>query len=97
MYEVLAARMPRVEPYSIDEMFLDLDTPADAADLACSLREAVRRIAKIPTYVGIGPTKTIAKLANAVTKSDPALDGVCDLRDERDRQRLYERAAVDEV
>ena len=34
MYEVLAARVPRVEPYSIDEMFLDLDTPKDAADLA---------------------------------------------------------------
>ena len=97
MYEVLAARVPRVEPYSIDEMFLDMDTPADAADLAHTLREAVRRIAKIPTCVGIGPTKTIAKLANAVAKGNPALDGVCDLRDERDRQRLYERTAVDEV
>ena len=97
MYEVLAARVPRVEPYSIDEMFLDLDTPRDAADLACDLRHAVRRIAKIPTCVGLGPTKTIAKLANAVAKADPALDGVCDLRCERDRARLYERTSVSEV
>ena len=97
MYEVLAARVPRVEPYSIDEMFLDLDTPRDAADLARELRDAVRRIAKIPTCVGIGPTKTIAKTANAVAKADPALDGVCDLRDEQDRARLYERTGVDEV
>ena len=97
MYEVLAERVPRVEPYSIDEMFMDMDTARDAANLARELRDAVRRIAKIPTCIGLGPTKTIAKLANAVTKSDPALDGVCDLRDERDRQRLYERAAVDEV
>ena len=97
MYEVLAERVPRVEPYSIDEMFLDMDTPRDAADLARELRDAVRRIAKIPTCIGLGPTKTIAKLANAVAKSDLARDGVCDLRDERDRARLYERTAVDEV
>jgi len=97
MYEVLAARVPRVEPYSIDEMFMDMDTPRDAADLARELRHAVRRIAKIPTCVGLGPTKTVAKLANAVAKGDLALDGVCDLRDERDRTRLYERTAVDEV
>ena len=36
-------------------------------------------------------------MANAVAKADLALDGVCDLRDERDRMRLYERTAVDEV
>ena len=97
MYEVLAARVPRVEPYSIDEMFLDLDTPRDAAELARELRDDVRRITKIPTCVGLGPTKTVAKLANAVAKGDRALDGVCDLRDERDRARLYERTGVDEV
>lgn len=61
MYQVLAARVPRVEPYSIDEMFLDLDVPGDPVALARELRAAVRRIAKIPTCVGIGPTKTIAK------------------------------------
>ena len=97
MYEVLAARVPRVEPYSIDEMFLDLDTPCDAADLARDLRHAVRRVAKIPTCIGIGPTKTVAKLANAAAKGDSAMDGVCDLRDERDRARLYERTPVSEV
>ena len=97
MYEVLAGLVPRVEPYSIDEMFMDMDTGRDAADLAHELRHAVRRIAKIPTCVGLGPTKTIAKLSNAVAKADPALDGVCDLRDERDRLRLYERTPVDEV
>ncbi len=32
-----------------------------------------------------------------MAKGDPALDGVCDLRDERDRTQLYERTAVDEV
>ncbi len=60
MYVVLAERVPRVKPYSVNEMFMDMDTPRDAADLARELRHAVRRIAKIPTCVGLGPTKTVA-------------------------------------
>ena len=97
MYQVLADRVPQVEPYSIDEMFLDMDVPEDAAVLARRLRDDVRRIVKIPTCVGIGPTKTIAKLANDAAKADPDLEGICDLRDERARQILYERTPVDAV
>jgi len=35
----------------------------------------------IPTCVGIGATKTLAKLANHVAKKNPELGGVCDLTD----------------
>ncbi len=35
----------------------------------------------IPTCVGIGPTKTLAKLANQVAKKVTELGGVCDLTD----------------
>jgi DNA polymerase V len=57
----------------------------------------VRRVAKMPTCVGIGPTKTIAKLANALAKGNPDMDGVCDLRCERERARWYEQLPVSEV
>ena len=56
-----------VEIYSIDESFLDLAPFADR-DLvahANAMRDQVRRWTTIPTCVGIGPTKTLAKLANA--------------------------------
>lgn len=97
MYQVLADRVPRVEPYSIDEMFLDLDVPGDLVMLARELRDAVRRIAKIPTCVGIGPTKTIAKLANRLAKDDPSMEGVCDLRNDRARHRVYESVPIGSV
>jgi DNA polymerase V len=97
MYQVLAARVPRVEPYSIDEMFLDLDMPGDVLALAQSLRDDVRRIAKIPTCIGLGPTKTIAKLANRLAKNDTALGGICDLRDARERAMRYAEVPVSEV
>jgi DNA polymerase V len=89
MYEVLAARVLQVEPYSIDEMFLDLTGLPDLERFCHSLRDDVRRIAKIPTCIGIGPTKTIAKLANRIAKDDVSLRGVCDLRDEAHRVACY--------
>ena len=70
----------RIDPYSIDELFyLAPDCPVSAEREAQELRAKVRRATKIPTCVGLGPTKTIAKLANRVAKKTPELQGVCDL------------------
>ena len=72
---------PRIEVYSIDESFLDLSDvrPRDRVGLALDLRATVRAWTGIPTCVGIGATKTLAKLANHIAKSVPELGGVCDL------------------
>jgi DNA polymerase V len=74
---------PAVEIYSIDESFLDLSDvrDRDRVALARDLRSTVRAWTGIPTCVGIGPTKTLAKLANHIAKTIPDLDGVCDLTD----------------
>jgi len=96
VFQVLADRVPRVEPYSIDEMFLDLaGLPGNLHDRCRKLREDVLRIAKIPTCLGWGPTKTIAKLANA--KDTPELQGLCDLTDPEVRAGHYARLPVAEV
>ncbi|SFK86318.1 Y-family DNA polymerase [Methylorubrum salsuginis] len=74
---------PEVEVYSIDESFLDLTafTRRDRVALARDIRATVRAWTGIPTCVGLGPTKTLAKLANHIAKTVPELDGVCDLTD----------------
>ncbi len=98
MYELLVERAPRVEPYSIDEMFLDLTGLAgDLVPLCAAIRADVRRIAKISTCVGIGPTKTIAKLANKVAKGDRGGPGVVDLSNEEARAAAYPSLALGEV
>ena len=43
------------------------------------MRRRVRRWLGLPVAVGIGPTQTLAKLANHLAKQAPAWDGVCDL------------------
>ena len=82
VFQVLADRVPRAEPYSIDETFLDLTgLPGNLHERCRQIREDVRKIAKIPTCVGWGPTKTIAKLGNSIAKDEPGLEGLCDLTD----------------
>jgi DNA polymerase V len=97
MYQVLEEMFPAVEPYSIDEMFLDFSGLADAYTLSHLARDQVLKIAKIPTCVGIGHTKTIAKLANAIAKDGPNWHGVCDLSDVDIRQNIYDTTGLGEV
>jgi len=97
MYQVLEAGFPAVEPYSIDEMFLDMRGLNDLVGRSVEIRDEVRRVAKIPTCVGIGPTKTIAKLANGVAKDNPTGNGVCDMSTAEQRAKLYRDLPLGEV
>ncbi|MFY9511121.1 MAG: Y-family DNA polymerase, partial [Rubrivivax sp.] len=67
----LAARYaPRQEIYSIDECFLDFDgVPGDLLATGRALRSQVLQWTGLPTSVGFGATKTLAKLANHVAKT----------------------------
>jgi DNA polymerase V len=70
MMTLAAGFAPRQEVYSIDECFLDYDGVRD--DLVATgrqLRAKVLRWTGLPTSVGFGATKTLAKLANHVAKT----------------------------
>jgi DNA polymerase V len=97
MYQVLEDMFPAVEAYSIDEIFLDLRGLPKAYNLSHEARDKVRSVAKIPTCVGIGQTKTIAKLANGVAKDNANWHGVCDMSDPEIRDHVYARTALSEV
>ena len=80
MMAILGGFAPRIEVYSIDEAFLDVSAlPEDLTALGQRIRAQVHQWIGIPTCVGIGPTKTLAKLANHIAKKRPAWAGVCDL------------------
>jgi DNA polymerase V len=58
------------EVYSIDESFVDLSgIRGDLVRRARTIRRRIHQWIGIPTCIGIGPTKTLAKLANAIAKS----------------------------
>ena len=56
------------EIYSIDESFLKLDQIHNPIKVARKMRETVLKWTGIPISVGIGPTKTLAKMANRMAK-----------------------------
>ncbi len=75
--DTLSEFAPAQEVYSIDECFLDLTGVRDPAKLCAAARATVLKNVGIPTSVGIGPTKTLAKLASEIAKD--RADGVCEL------------------
>jgi len=97
--QTLAGFSPEAEVYSIDETFLGLAgvEGRDLLALCQDMRHTVARWTGIPTCVGLGPTKTLAKLGNAAAKRDPALGGVCDLTGEAGRAALLRAMPVAEV
>ena len=70
MMVLAAGYAPRQEIYSIDECFLDFDgVSGELAPIGHALRRQVLKAVGLPTSVGFGPTKTLAKLANHVAKT----------------------------
>lgn len=72
------------EIYSIDECFLDLTAYAelfDLTDYAQQMRERALQWLGLPCCIGIGSTKTQAKIANHLAKKNKCFGGVCNLID----------------
>src|SRR2546428_11886799 len=69
---------PAVEVYSIDEAFLQfsLVPPNALTAYGQSIRATIQQWTGIPVSIGIGPTKTLAKLANRLAKRSPEAQGV---------------------
>ena len=108
MMTVVARYAPRQEVYSIDECFLDFDgVRGDLISTGRDMRAKVLQWTGLPTSVGFGPTKTLAKLANHVAKTadrkpgtyPPQLAQVCNFGEmsRRERDRLMQVTEVGEV
>ncbi|MEN9531955.1 MAG: hypothetical protein RIQ83_1179 [Pseudomonadota bacterium] len=95
----LEGMAPTVEVYSIDEAFVELSESwaGDLVTYGRQIRERVQQWTGLTVGVGIGPTKTLAKLANYAAKKWPATGGVVDLRDEARRARLMAITPIEEV
>jgi DNA polymerase V len=90
-----------VEIYSIDESFFRLPVlPSGLGDVATAhrVRATIMQSVGLPTRIGLGPTRTLSKVANALAKaSEKVWGGVIDLHDIELRRRLFEQWPVGEV
>jgi DNA polymerase V len=95
---ILEEFAPAVEVYSIDEAFLNLTGICrDPIAYGHRIKATMQRSTGIPVCVGLGPTKTLAKLANFAAKKWPRTGGVLDLSDPLRREKLMRIVPVNEV
>lgn len=108
MMSLAAGLGPAQEIYSIDESFIDLSgVKGDLVERSHKIRARILQWVGIPCGIGIGPTKTLAKLANHIAKTAERKPGVypdklaqvCNLAalDQPERDAVFAATAVGEV
>ncbi|XZT62023.1 Y-family DNA polymerase [Acinetobacter baumannii] len=87
-----------VEPYSIDECFVDFTTYEKNFDLekvGQQMRQQIWKWLGLPVCVGIGRSKTEAKISNHIAKKNQGFNGVCDLVNMDPCNKEYYFAQID--
>lgn len=97
---ILSNYSPNQEIYSIDECFLDVTgINNNLVDYAQDMRGRIKQWTGLPVCVGLGSSKTLAKLANHIAKKRPEYNGVCNLNQFEPNQlnKLLSEVAIGEV
>lgn len=101
--QIVAQEATEIEVYSVDEAFLHIvdfgneDNSDYFKAQALKLVRKVKQYTGIPISIGIGPTKTLAKLANNIAKKNPVLGGCFDITDRADVDEWLEKIPVGDV
>lgn len=109
LYSDLSAKMmqaigrfaPEQHIYSIDESFLHFkhcqDLIPDFAAQGMAIRKAVWKECRLPVCVGMGPTVTLAKIANHAAKKIRGFNGVCVIDNDSLRLEILNQLDVADV
>ena len=94
--ESLKALCPFVEVYSVDEAFLGLQALniEDYEAFGQDIKQKLNQWVGIPVSVGIAPTKTLAKIANHISKKSK---GVCILLNNPNLNTILEKFQVEDI
>ena len=94
---ILADFSPHQEIYSIDECFLDLAgfEKKDLLVYAALMRARILKWTGLPVCVGIGPTKTLAKIANNIAKKNIRFNGLCSINNLKHEEKNHLFSAMD--
>lgn len=96
---ILSDFSPEMEVYSIDEIFLHWpeDEEFDPLELGTTMRKKVMQWTGLPTSIGFGPTKALAKIANKIARKFPQLDNVYAIDTEEKRLKALKWMPIGDV
>ena len=97
--QTLQVFSPKMEIYSIDEMFLYLEgfKGQSKQQLGQQIKTTVYQHTALPVGVGIAPSKTLAKLANRAAKTIAKCQGVCVLDTAKKWDWMKQRTPVNKI
>jgi DNA polymerase V len=89
----------KVEPYSIDEAFIELPKMQadDLTDFGRHIKSTVWQWTGLPVSVGIAPSKTLAKIANETAKGHPEFKGVLNLVENPKLDTILKKTKLTEI
>lgn len=90
---------PDIELYSIDEAFLSLFgfEYLNLTDYGRKIKETMWQWTGLPVSIGIGPTKTLAKVANRFAKKHSFIENVFDITDHPDKDKILRWVEVEHI
>lgn len=86
-----------IENYSIDEAFLDLTGFYDVDTIAQNIKDTIYKHVGVPVSVGIGETKTLAKLANKIAKNYKGYNGYFNIINHKNIGKIFKSFAVFDI
>ncbi|MEK7638675.1 MAG: Y-family DNA polymerase [Patescibacteria group bacterium] len=91
VFTVMKDKLDTVEQYSVDEAFFLINDSDEVMQFASSIKDKVEQVVGIPVSIGVGRSKTLAKLANGVAKRTTGVTWFTDAGWEEERARTLLR------
>ena len=98
--KILEQSFPNIEIYSIDEAFMEISSLKkiyNYSKYAMEVREIILKWTGIPVSIGIGETKTLAKISNQIAKDNPKTKGVFDITKIKNKEKILKTIKVEKV
>ena len=97
--ETLSSFSSEVEIYSIDEAFLGLNgfENYELKTYCNHIRQTINKWVGIPVSIGVGPTKTLSKIANNLAKKNSNYKGVCILENKIEIKKALNETSIEDV
>lgn len=97
--EILESMCPDIEIYSIDEAFLSFDYYSyhNIDDYIKNIREKVLKWTGIPISIGVGETKTLAKIATKIAKKKKELNGTFNIIGRNDVDEILKKIEIRDI